>query len=38
MHYHIRIDYFDKKLKVNQTLYEYNHSSKEEVLENIVIP
>ena len=38
MHYHIRIDYFDKKLKVNQTLYEYNYSSKEEVLEKIVMP
>ena len=38
MFYHIRIDYFDKKLKVNQTLYEYDYSTKEEVMEKIVIP
>ena len=38
MFYHIRIDYFDKKLKVNQTLYEYDYSAKEDVLKKIVIP
>ena len=38
MFYHIRIDYFDKKLKINQTLYEYDYSTKEEVLEKVVIP
>jgi len=38
MFYHIRIDYFDKKLKVNQTLYEYDYSTKEDVLEKIVKP
>ncbi len=38
MFYHVRIDYFDKKLKANQTLYEYDYSSEEEVLEKMVIP
>lgn len=38
MFYHIRIDYFDKKLKVNQTLYEYDYSTREEIMEKIVIP
>lgn len=38
MFYHIRIDYFDKKLKVNQTLYEYDYSSKNEVLGKVVTP
>lgn len=38
MFYHVRIDYFDKKLKVNQTLYEYDYSTKEDVMEKIVIP
>lgn len=38
MFYHIRIDYFDKKLKLNQTLYEYDYSTKEGVLEKIVKP
>ena len=38
MFYHIRIDYYDKKLKVNQTLYEYDYSTEDEVMENIVVP
>lgn len=38
MFYHIRIDYYDKKLKVNQTLYEYDYSKEDDVLEKIVIP
>lgn len=38
MFYHIRIDYFDKKLKANQTLYEYDYSSENEVLDKLVIP
>ena len=38
MYYHIRIDYYDKKLKVNQTLYEYDYSSKDEVMDKIVVP
>lgn len=38
MFYHIRIDYYDKKLKVNQTLYEYDYSTEDEVVEKIVIP
>lgn len=38
MYYHICIDCFDKKLKKNQTLYEYDYSTKEEVMERIVAP
>ena len=38
MFYHIRIDYFDKKLKVNQTLYEYDYSTEDEVINKIVSP
>lgn len=38
MFYHIRIDYYDKKLKVNQTLYEYDYPTEDEVKEKIVIP
>lgn len=38
MFYHIRIDYFDKKLKVNQTLYEYDYPTEDEVIEQIIIP
>lgn len=38
MYYHIRIDYYDKKLKVNQTLYEYDYPTEDEVMEKIVIP
>lgn len=38
MFYHIRIDYFDKKLKANQTLYEYDYSTEDEVMGKIVVP
>lgn len=38
MYYHVRIDYFDEKLKVNLTLNEYDYSTKEDVLEKIVVP
>lgn len=38
MYYHIRIDYFDKKLKVNQTLYEYDYPTEEEVMYKVVVP
>lgn len=38
MFYHIRIDYFDKKLKANQTLYEYDYSTEDEVMDKIVVP
>lgn len=31
MYFHIRIDYFDPKLKVNQTLFSYNIKNKDEV-------
>lgn len=38
MFYHIKIDYYDKKLKVNQTLYEYDYSTEDEVIEKVVTP
>lgn len=38
MFYHIRIDYYDKKLKVNQTVYEYDYTTREDVLVKIVVP
>ena len=38
MFYHIRIDYYDRKLKANQTVYEYDYGTEEEVLEKIVVP
>ena len=38
MFYHICIDYYYKKLKVKQTLYEYDYSTEDEVVEKIVIP
>ena len=38
MYYHIRIDYFDRKLKVNQTLYEYDYSTEDDVMEKVVLP
>ena len=38
MFYHIRIDYFDKKLNANQTLYEYDYVSEDDVLNKVVIP
>ena len=38
MYYHIRIDYYDNFLKVNESLYEYDYSTKEEVVEKILIP
>lgn len=38
MYYHIRIDYFDKKLMANQTLYEYDYPTEEEVMDKVVVP
>ena len=38
MYYHVRIDYYDKKLKVNQTLYEYDYSTEDELMKNVLIP
>ena len=36
--YQIRIDCFDEKLKGIRTLFEYDFQSKEQVLENVIIP
>ena len=33
--YHIRIDYFDSKLKVNQTLYEFDYANLTKVIESV---
>lgn len=38
MYYHIRIDYYDKKLKANQTLFDYDYPSEEDVMDKIVVP
>ena len=36
--YQIRIDCFDEKLKGIRTLFEYDFQSKEQVLENVILP
>ena len=33
--YHIRIDYFDSKLKANQTLYEFDYANLTKVIESV---
>lgn len=33
--YHIRIDYFDSKLKANQTLYEFDYAGLTKVIESV---
>ena len=33
--YHIRIDYFDSKLKANQTLYEFDYADLTKVIESV---
>ena len=33
--YHIRIDYFDSKLKANQTLYEFDYEEHTKVIESV---
>lgn len=38
MFYHIRIDYYDIKLKANQTLYEYDLTEMDVIKSDIVIP
>lgn len=38
MLYHLRIDYYDTKLKANQTLYEYDLPELDEIKSEIVIP
>lgn len=36
--YHIRIDYFDDKIKAVRTLYDYNDLFKGEVINNVLLP
>lgn len=38
MYYHIRIDYFDAKLKANQTVYEYDKVEDSLLKSDIIIP
>lgn len=36
--YHIRIDYFDDKIKVVRTFFEYDYSSKADVINEVLLP
>lgn len=36
--YQIRIDCFDETLKGIRTLFEYDFQSKDQVLENVILP
>ena len=36
--YHIRIDYFDDKIKVVRTFFEYDYSSKVDVINEVLLP
>lgn len=38
MYYHVRIDYFDRNLKVNQTLFEYDYPNIEKVITDVTSP
>lgn len=38
MYYHVRIDYFDRNLKVNQTLFEYDYPNIEKVITDVTGP
>ena len=38
MYYHVRIDYFDKHLKVNQTLFGYDYAIDTDIRNNITEP
>lgn len=35
---HVRIDYYDTKLKANQTQFDYDFPSEEEVIQNVLAP
>ena len=37
-YYHIRVDYFDSKLGVNQTIYEYDYTDLEKVITKFLYP
>lgn len=36
--YHVRIDYFDRNLKINQTMFEYDYSNIEKVISDVTSP
>lgn len=36
--YHIRIDYFDNKIKVVRTFFEYDYPTKENVVNDVLLP
>lgn len=36
--YHIRLDYFDNKIKVVRTFFEYDYPSKENVVNDVLLP
>ena len=38
MYYHVKIDYYDSKLKVNQTVYEYDITSEAELKDDVIVP
>ncbi len=38
MYYHIRIDYFDKFLKGNQTVFEFDYPDIDKVINEVVVP
>ena len=37
-YYHIRVDYFDSKLGVNQTIYEYDYTDLDKVITKFLLP
>lgn len=38
MWYHIRVDYFDEKLKTSQTQFDYDYPMEENVIDSVLLP
>lgn len=38
MYLHVRLDYFDEKLKGNQTLFEFNFEKEDDVIRKVILP
>ena len=38
MYYHVRLDYYDRMLKGNQTKYAFDFVTEQEVLEDVIAP
>jgi len=36
--YHVRIDYFDKKLKKSQTLFDFDYVEKDTIIQSVLLP